>query len=114
MNVLGAFGALRWPTFFALPLLMVAAGAIPLARLVRHYTRHVRNRSCSGTARTPLHALILAFGLLVLAMIYFKILTPENAAFDSRWQHLALAEQYAHVGFIPRFGEGWTIATNPH
>ena len=114
MNVLGAFGALRWPTFFALPLLMVAAGAIPLARLVRRYTRQVRNRSCSGTARTPLHALILAFGLLVLAMIYFKILTPENAAFDSRWQHLALAEQYAHVGFIPRFGEGWTIATNPH
>jgi hypothetical protein len=114
MNVLGAFGALRWPTFFALPLLMAAAGAIPLTRLVRRYVRHIRNRSQSGPARTPLHALILAFGVLVLAMIYFKILTPENAQFDARWQHLALAEQYAHVGFIPRFGEGWTIATNPH
>lgn len=114
MNVLGAFGALRGLTFFALPLLMAAAGAIPLARLIRRYWRHVCNRPRSGPARTPLHALILAFGLLVLAMIYFKILTPENAAFDARWQHLALAEQYAHLGFIPRFGEGWTTATNPH
>jgi len=114
INVLGAFGALRWPTFFALPLLMAAAGAVPLARLVRRYTRRVCNSSRPRPAWTPLHAIILAFGLLVLAMIYFKILTPENAQFDARWQHLPLAEQYAHLGFIPRFGEGWTVATNPH
>jgi len=114
MNVLGAFGGLQGPTFFALPLLMMAAGALPLARLVRRYTRYARSRPRSRRAWTPLDALILAFGLLVLVMIYFKIITPENAAFDARWQHLALAEQYAHVGRIPRFGEGWTIATNPH
>jgi hypothetical protein len=53
-----------------------------------------------------LHWLIVAFGLVLLAMIYFKILTPENAQFDARWQHLALTEQYARVGFIRRFGEG--------
>jgi len=114
MNVLGALGALQWPAFFALPLLMTGAGAMPLARLVRRYARHVRNHSRSGQARTHLHTLVGAFGLLVLAMIYFKILTPENAQFDARWQHLALAEEYAHMGFIPRFAEGWTIATNPH
>ncbi len=114
MNVLGTLGALQWPTFFVLPLLMAAAGAMPLARLVRRYARHVRSCSQSGRAKTILHTLVWAFGLLVLAMIYFKIITPENAQFDARWQHLALAEQYAHVGFIPRFAEGWTIATNPH
>jgi hypothetical protein len=82
--------------------------------LLRRYVRHVRYRASGRKARSALQSLIWIFGLLVLAMIYFKLLTPENAQFDARWKHLALAEQYAHLGFIPRFGEGWTVATNPH
>jgi len=114
MNALGAVHGLHAPTFFALPLVMIAVGAKPLWRLVRRYVHHVRYRASSRTAPGALQNIIWIFGLLVLAMIYFKLLWPENAQFDSRWKHLALAEQYAHLGFIPRFAEGWTVATNPH
>ena len=113
MNVLGAVHGLHGPAFFALPLGMIAIGARPLWRFVRRYVRHVRYRASDRQAPSLLHTAIWIFGLAVLAMIYFKILTPENVQFDARWQHLALAEQYAHVGFIPRFAEGWTIAANP-
>jgi hypothetical protein len=114
VNALGAVHGLHAPTFFALPLVMFAVGARPLWGLLRRYVRHVRYRASGRKARSALQSLIWIFGLLVLAMIYFKLLTPENAQFDARWKHLALAEQYAHLGFIPRFGEGWTVATNPH
>ncbi|MEJ7730219.1 MAG: hypothetical protein WKG00_13500 [Polyangiaceae bacterium] len=111
MNVLGMFGALRGPTFFLLPLVMIGAGALPLWRYLRRRWAHTRNRPARVT---PLIVLAWAFGLLALALVYFSILTPENAQFDAQWKHLALAQQYAHVGGIPRFGEGWTVATNPH
>ena len=114
MNALGAVHGLHAPTFFALPAVMIAIGARPLWRLLCRYIRHVRYRTSGRQTRNMLQTLIWIFGLLVLAMIYFKMLTPENAQFDARWKHLGLAEQYAHVGFIPRFGEGWTVATNPH
>lgn len=114
MNLLGAVHGLEGVTFFALPLVMIAIGARPSWRLCRRYIRHVRYRASGRNAPSLLQAAIWVFGLAVLAMIYFKLLTPENAQFDARWQHLALAEQYAHIGFIPRFAEGWTIATNPH
>jgi hypothetical protein len=114
MNALGAVHGLQAPTFFALPAVMIATGAKPLWRLLRRYVRHVRYRASGRKARSVLQTLIWIFGLLVLAMIYFKMLTPENAQFDARWKHLGLAEQYAYLGFIPRFGEGWTVATNPH
>ena len=114
MNVLGTVHALHPAMFFALPLAMLAAGARPLWRYLRRWTRHARYWRSSSTRITWLQAGIWVFGLAVLAMIYFKMLTPDNVQFDARWKHLALAEQYAHVGFIPRFAEGWTVATNPH
>lgn len=110
MNLLGALGGLQAWTFFALPLAMAAVGFPLLARL---FSRH-KNAWSARSPWTALDMLVVAFGALTIAMIYFKILTPENAQFDARWQHLPLAEQYAHLGFIPRFGEGWTVATNPH
>ncbi len=114
MNALGAVHGLQAPTFFVLPAAMIAAGAGPLWRLLRPHARRKRDRGSTAQPRSVLENLIWIFGLLVLAMIYFKMLTPENAQFDARWKHLGLAEQYAHLGFIPRFGEGWTVATNPH
>jgi hypothetical protein len=114
MNVLGAVHGLRSAVFFALPLVMIAFGARPLWRICRRYVRHVRYRASDRKAPSLLQAAIWIFGLAVLGMIYFKMLTPDNVQFDARWKHLALAEQYAHLGFIPRFGEGWTVATNPH
>ena len=114
MNVLGAIHGLHGTVFFALPLAMIAFGARPLWRYCRRYVRHARYWGSAGRRLTVLQAAIWIFGLTVLAMIYFKMLTPENVQFDARWKHLALAEQYVHVGFIPRFAEGWTVATNPH
>lgn len=114
MNLLGAFHALHAAAFFALPTAMIVVGAAPLWRYFRRYFRHIRHRATTGRSISPLRAAIWVFGLAVLAMIYFKMLTPENVQFDARWKHLALAEQYAHIGFIPRFAEGWTVATNPH
>ncbi len=114
VNALGAVKGLHASTFFALPLVMIAIGARPLWRFCRRYVRHVRYRSSGPWRPTVLQLAIWTFGIAVLAMIYFEMLTPENVQFDARWKHLALAEQYAHRGFIPRFGEGWTVATNPH
>ena len=114
INALGSINGLHASVFFALPLVMIAIGARPLWRLCRRYGRHVRYRSSGRWRPSVLHLAIWAFGIAVLAMIYFQMLTPENVQFDARWKHLALAEQYAHRGFIPRFGEGWTVATNPH
>ncbi|MGB5191850.1 MAG: hypothetical protein WBN70_02635, partial [Polyangiales bacterium] len=114
MNMLGTVGGFDAVTFFALPLAMIAIGAKPLSRYCRRYFRHARHFASVHGSVSPLHAAIWIFGLAVLAMIYFKMLTPENVQFDARWKHLALAEQYAHVGSIPRFAEGWTVATNPH
>ena len=114
MNVLGTLHGLHVAAFFALPLAMIAIGARPLWRFCHRYVRHVRYRAADRTPPSWLQAAVLVFGLAVLAMIYFKMLAPENVQFDARWKHLALAEQYAHLGFIPRFAEGWTVATNPH
>jgi hypothetical protein len=114
MNALGAVHGLHTVTFFVLPAVMIAVGARPAWRFGREWLGQIRERLSRGKPLSPLQIAIWAFGFFVLAMIYFKMLTPENAQFDSRWKHLALAEQYAHVGFIPRFGEGWTVATNPH
>jgi hypothetical protein len=116
MSALGLLHALYWPVFFALPTVMIAAGARPLYRLARRASRHVRAaRARARVARPALWTVLAwAFGLTVLAMIYFKILTPENVQFDARWRHLALAEEFAHVHSTPRYGEGWTVATNPH
>jgi hypothetical protein len=114
MNLLGALGGLHAAAFFALPALMIALGARPLWRFGHRYVRHLRHRAAGRRAPSLLQAAIWVFGLAVVAMIYFKLLTPENVQFDARWKHLALAEQYAHLGRIPRFAEGWTVATNPH
>lgn len=114
MNVLGTIHALHRPTFFLLPLAMSAVGARPLWSYCRRYVRHARQLGSRRTPPSMLHTAIWIFGLAVMAMIYFKTLTPDNVQFDARWKHLALAEQYAHLSFIPRFGEGWTVATNPH
>ena len=39
-------------------------------------------------------------------MVYFLILSPDNAAYDARWKHIAVAETYAVEGGIRRFPEG--------
>lgn len=58
--------------------------------------------------------LAVGFGLLVFAMIYFAMLSPENVQFDSRWKHMSLAEDWVAWGGLRRHDEGWLFAARPH
>lgn len=110
-GLLGLYGGVF---FFALPTLLIAAGALPAARWIGRVARHVtaaRRRGPPSSAWTPL---VYGFGALGLLLIYFTILTPNNAAFDSRWQHLGIAEHYAATGAVRKFPEGWFIGAQPH
>ena len=112
----GGIFALYGPTFaIALPVVMALVSSratVPyLARLVRHL-RHARRKPHPAA---PLWFLPLAlYGAFGIAMIYFQILTPENAAYDARWYHLPLAEHYAAQGAVRASPEGWFDAAVPH
>jgi hypothetical protein len=110
----GLFGLLGTAYFFAIPFVLLALGARPSLRYGRRLARHVRYaRRKSQAPRSPISWLAIGFGAVCLAMIYFSILSPLNASWDSRWYHLPLAEMYASSGRIFRFGEGWVLGTYP-
>jgi hypothetical protein len=110
-GLLGLYGGVF---FFALPLALLAAGARPTLRYARRAARHLRG-AFRRSPRPPAWGLLAyAFGALGLFLVYVAVLSPNNAAFDSRWQHLALAEHYAATGAVRRFPEGWTIGAAPH
>lgn len=114
MFVFGALGLYKPSLFFMLPLAMIAAGGQPLYAYARRAVRRWRIHRREAPPRPLWHFAVIAFGLIGVGMIYFLILTPENAQFDARWKHLALAEDYWAYGGIRRFPEGWTPATYPH
>ena len=101
--------------FVCLPLVMVAVGLRPLVRLGRRASRHLR--AARRRAITPLSSWVVwftVFGAVGLFLVYFPILTPDNAAFDARWKHLAVAEHYVAEHGIGRFPEGWWFGATPH
>lgn len=110
-GLLGLYGT---AFFFALPLAMIAAGAKPLVRAVTRFVTHVRYRRARTTPSSPWALPIAVFGLIGVAMVYFTILSPKNISFDSRWQHLGLAEHYVAEGAVRRFPEGWFVGASPH
>jgi hypothetical protein len=116
MNVLGHLQLYRGATFFALPLAFLALGARDCARTIARAARHLRHARAKAPPRArPFYFWpAVVFGLLGAGMVYFLILTPDNVQFDSRWKHLALAEEFAAHGGLRRFGEGFTVATYPH
>jgi hypothetical protein len=108
-GMLGWYG--RW-FFFGAPALLVAFGASRFARTVARFRRH--------TARVELRprlgavdAGILALGVLGAGLLWFTILTPQNASYDARWYHLGIAEQYVVRGGIRPFTEGWVNGAFP-
>lgn len=109
-GLLGLYGSVF---FYALPLAFLAIGGPSLGRRLLRFRRHAR---ALGTARRPpaWAFVAFAFGVLVLAAIYFVILTPANVSFDARWKHLAIAEQYVELGRVAPFVEGWYPGTAPH
>lgn len=100
--------------FFGLPLLMLALGAVPGLQYLQRLRRAGLFRVLGHRAPPPRAYLVLAFGVLALAAIYLPTMLPGNVAFDSRWRHMMLAEQYAVYGGLRRFGEGWVFAASPH
>jgi hypothetical protein len=112
---IGGLFRLYRPTFFiALPVCMLAIGAVPFYGYARRLTRHLRFYRARA-ARPPLFTYAaLAFGVIAVVMMYIPILTAENVSFDARWAHLAISEHYVAARGIVRFPEGWYQGSSPH
>jgi len=111
MFLFGTLGFYRKSTFFLAPLLPLAIGLPALGTL---WVRTKKLFSRRPPRLTPLTGLALGFGLLGLSMVYFLVLTPENIQFDSRWKHMAIAEDWVVHGGIRRATEGWVFSARPH
>jgi hypothetical protein len=101
----------RMPTFFLMPLVFLAAGFNHLRALGRGWLGLLRRRR---PPLGPVGALAIGLGIVVFAMIYFAMLSPENVQFDSRWKHMSLAEDWVAWGGLRRRDEGWLFAARPH
>lgn len=114
MFLAGILHLYRTGLFFALPLMAIALNVNELHALG---LRLAQRRRLLGRAARPLGSvglLGIAFGFTALLAIYFLILSPENVQFDSRWKHLALAEDYVAYGGVRRLDEGWVFDSRPH
>ncbi len=116
MNAVGHLQLYKPWMFFALPLAFLAIGARDGWRTLRRLRRHLAHaRKAAAAKPRPFYFWpAIVFGVLGAAMVYFCILTPDNVQFDSRWKHLALAEEFAAHGGLRRFDEGFTVGTYPH
>ena len=113
-SMLGGLLGLYGHAFFAaLPLALVASGGRPAVRYVRRAARHLGGAWRRSRRAPPWALAVSAFGLLGLALVYFSILSPDNTAFDARWYHLGMAEQYTAEGVVRRFPEGWFHGAEP-
>ena len=114
MFLAGACHLYRPALFFVLPLGLILLGSTELQRLFQRIVQ--RERLLRRRARPVGGAGLLAigFGFIALLAVYFLILSPENAQFDSRWKHLALAEDYVAYGGIRPLREGWVFDSRPH
>ncbi len=110
--VFGMLGLYGGVFFFGAPLLLVAFGLPSFARSASRLRRHLA-RVDLRVRVGPLSALVLALGCLGIALVWFTILTPQNASYDARWYHLPIAQQYAAQGRISAFGEGWVNGAFP-
>ena len=109
--LVGIAGGLTPVGFVLVPVVLFALGARQLCRDLLAYRERARG---SWLPRfSAAEAVGVAFGAIALAVIYLPTLIPENAAYDSRWYHLGIAEHYAAEGAIRRFPEGPLAATIP-
>jgi hypothetical protein len=113
MFAVGFAGGLGPAAFVAVPAALIALGA-PRAR--RDLTRlAVRMRGRRWLAPlSAAEAIGFAAGAVALIVIYVPTLVPDNAAYDTRWYHLGLAEHYVAAGAIARLPEGPMTGAIPH
>ncbi len=116
--VAGLLGLLRWPLFFALPLLLLAIGGKALFQLGRRCLRVARfvvqRRHASSLGERLLGAAVGVLAVVAITLVYASVIPPENASFDARWYHLGIAEHYVAHGGIRPFAEGWYMGAFPH
>jgi hypothetical protein len=111
MLLAGMVHGFRTPVFVGMPLAFIVGGARSLVALWRGWVRLFRRRR---SALGPTGMLAIGFGIVVFAMIYFAMLSPENVQFDARWKHMSLAEDWVAWGGLRRHDEGWLFAARPH
>jgi hypothetical protein len=111
MLVVGALRGFGAPAFVLMPLVFLAGGSSGLRALAARGARLFRS---ARPSQSVLGLASVAFGVLVLAAIYFALLSPENVQFDSRWKHMSLAEDWVAHGGLRRKEEGWLFAARPH
>jgi len=114
MFLAGLLQLFRGWLFFGLPAACIAVGARPLWQRACRAFRHVAAARRRTQMRPAFQLALIAFGLFQLGLIYFAILTPDNAQFDARWKHLAIAEDFVAQGGLRRFSEGWIFSTRVH
>jgi hypothetical protein len=109
-GLLGLFGPVFFVVFPIALALPGARSALALARRALPKLRAARRRAGTPPAWLVVTWLLGTVGFLI---VYLPVLVPTNIAYDARWYHLPLAEQYVAAGRIVRFGEGWIVGAFP-
>jgi hypothetical protein len=108
----GLVGLYGWPFFFGCPALLLSFGARRFAHSWHRARRHLA--SARPRFRWSLETTVaLACGAVGIALVWFPILTPDNASYDARWYHLSIAQHYLAEGRISPFKEGWIPGALP-
>jgi hypothetical protein len=98
--------------FVLIPALLFAVGA---RKLWADFCvlRQRRREDPTWLSLRPYEVALFAFGVVAVLVIYLGVLVPENASYDTRWYHLAVAEHYVAAGGIVRSVEGNVTVTVP-
>ncbi len=106
MHGLGAVGLFKTWAMVALTLAMIVAPVASLRRFVAEASAQARQASAmdaSGLASRCLHAVIVAFGILCLGLMYLPLLSPDTVNYDATWYHQTVAQDYAREGRLVPF-----------
>jgi hypothetical protein len=115
MFLLGIAGVLGVTVLATVPVAFLAFGFPAGVRVLRRLQKLRREHALRTRYRlTLLDGLVCLYGLGALLFLYLSMLHPENIAYDSRWYHLPIAEQYVAEGAIRPSPEGWHLSAFPH
>jgi hypothetical protein len=99
----GAVCAFSAWSALAIPLAMLASGAVLVAELIRELTAwRVRLRVAAGGAG-PWVFVATLWGGWCLGLMYLGALAPSAVNFDAAWYHFPTAQDYARIGCLVPF-----------
>jgi hypothetical protein len=99
-------------SFVLIPVSLFAVGARRLWQDLGALRRRLREEP-AWFGLSPVEVAAFALGFVALLVIYLAVLVPDNASYDARWYHIAVAEHYAAAGGIVRSVEGNVTVTVP-